>query len=133
MASTIHSTSSSEVVGKLIVLKESRNNYDGDLDGYKWVNKPGLPISVRQLQPETPILHADTSLLKYLTELLQSEPCTSLSVKYAMLCFSWTEFLKLFRVVRSVGVPKESGLTSGDFGYQEHEISVILVPERNGK
>jgi hypothetical protein len=56
MASTIPSTSSSEVVRKLIVLKGSRNDYDGDLNGYEWVNKPGLPISVRQLQPETPIL-----------------------------------------------------------------------------
>jgi hypothetical protein len=66
-------------IGKLIVVQESRHNYN-PLVTYKWVNKPGLPISVRQPQSETPILHADTSLLKYLTVLLQGDPLSSWSV-----------------------------------------------------
>jgi hypothetical protein len=73
MASASQSTSSSHCLGKLLVIKEKRNDHSGRLNEYKWVNRPGLPVSVQQLQPHA-ILHADTSLLKYLTELLQSEP-----------------------------------------------------------
>ncbi len=75
MASTSQSKSSSHWPGKLLVIKEERDSYGGELHGYKWVNTPGLSVSVQQLQPQQPILHVDTSLLKYLTELLQSEPC----------------------------------------------------------
>jgi hypothetical protein len=84
MVSPNHLNSSSDI-GKLIVVQESRNDYN-DFVEYQWVNKPGLPISVRQFQSETPIIHADTSLLKYLTELLQSDSLTSWSVTHT-LCF----------------------------------------------
>lgn len=45
----------------------------------------------------------------------------------------WIKTSLIFRVVHSVGVPKEVGLTGIDAGYSEHEISVILVPEGKGK
>jgi hypothetical protein len=73
MASTTQSKSSSPDLGKLLVIKEERDDDDGELRGYEWVNAPGLSISVQQLQPQ-PILEVDTYLLKYLTGLLQSEP-----------------------------------------------------------
>lgn len=69
MPSPDYSTS----VGKLIVLQETRNNYDPVVN-YEWVNKPGLAISIRQSQSEMSLLYVDTSLLKYLAELLQSAP-----------------------------------------------------------
>jgi hypothetical protein len=72
-------------IGKLIVLQESRDDHD-DLAVYKWVNEPGLPISVREFQSERPVLHADTSLLKYLTELLQSQALTGWSVIHSIFC-----------------------------------------------
>jgi hypothetical protein len=74
MASTSQSKSSSHCLGKLLVIKEERDDDNGQLTEYKWVNHPRLSVSVQQLQPQQPILHVDTSLLKYLTELLQSEP-----------------------------------------------------------
>jgi hypothetical protein len=68
MASTSH------YLGKLLVIKEERDDDNGQLNEYKWVNEPGLPVLV-QPQSQQPILHVDTSLLKYLTEVLQREPC----------------------------------------------------------
>ncbi len=56
--------------GKLMILRESRNIYNDHVE-YEWINEPGLPVSIGQASSYTSILHADTSLLKYLTELLQ--------------------------------------------------------------
>jgi hypothetical protein len=69
MASTIHSTSSSELIGKLITLRETSNEYAAD--PYEWANKPGLSVLVPQIQPETSILSHDINLLNYLTEFLE--------------------------------------------------------------
>lgn len=69
------SPNDSTSAGKLIVYQISRNDYN-PIVTYKWVNEPRLPISVRQPQLETNVLHADTSLLKYLTEILQGERLT---------------------------------------------------------
>lgn len=68
MPSLDHSTS----VGKLIVLQISRNDYN-PIVTYKWVNEPGLAISIRHSQSEPPVLHADISLLKFLTQFLQRD------------------------------------------------------------
>ncbi|KFY66377.1 hypothetical protein V496_02070 [Pseudogymnoascus sp. VKM F-4515 (FW-2607)] len=64
----------------------------------------------------TPTTHSlvDTSLLKYLTELLQSEPYNG-------------------RAVYSVSVPKEVGLAGIDAGYPEYEFTVVLVIEDHRK
>jgi hypothetical protein len=129
MGSPNYSNSSSDI-GKLIVLQESRNDYN-DIVEYKWVNKPGLPISVRQFQSETPILHADTSLLKYLTELLQSDPLTSWSVTHTF--FFQERVLNLFRAVHLIGDSNEAKFIGIKAGCREYEFSVILIPESNGK
>jgi hypothetical protein len=129
MASTICSSPSAGIVGKLIVIRQTYDRYD-NLTGQEWVNKPGLPISVQRVQSETSILSADTLLVKFLTELLQGEVCTGWSVRYTIL-FDQDRVLRIIRAVHSIGVSKATTIFGS--GQRVHETNILLIPTSNNK